>query len=56
MLALKQMIEDGKMRSIVDRVYPMEQAAEAYNWVETEQRHGAVVIAISDCVDGLHDD
>lgn len=48
LLELKQMIEDGKIRSIVDRVYPMEQAADAHRRVEAEQRLGAVVIAISD--------
>jgi NADPH:quinone reductase-like Zn-dependent oxidoreductase len=29
LLMLKQMIEDGKIKSIVDRVYPMEQAADS---------------------------
>jgi NADPH:quinone reductase-like Zn-dependent oxidoreductase len=48
LLELKQMIEDEKIESIVDRVYPMEQAADAHNRVETEQRLGAVVIAIGD--------
>lgn len=45
---LKRMIEEGKIRSIVDRIFPMEQAAEAHRRVETEQRIGAVVIAIGD--------
>ncbi len=54
LLALRQMIEDGKIGSIVDRVYPMEQAADAHNRVETEQRLGAVVIAIGDRVDDSH--
>ena len=49
LLALKEMIEDGRVRSIVDRVYPMEQAADAHRRVETEQRLGAVVIAIDAC-------
>ncbi len=44
--ALKEMIERGELTSIVDRVYPMEQAAEAHRRVETEQRLGAVVIRI----------
>lgn len=43
---LKAMIEDGRIKSIVDRVYPMEQVAEAHIRVETEQRLGAVVMAI----------
>lgn len=46
--ALKQMIEEGSIVSIVDHVFTMEQAAEAHRLVETEQRLGAVVIAISD--------
>ena len=46
LLALKEMIEDGKIRSIVDNVYPMEQAADAHRRVEAEQRLGAVVLAI----------
>ena len=48
LLALKDMIEDGKIRSIVDRIFPMEQAADAHELVETEQRRGAIVIAIGD--------
>ena len=46
LLALKEMIEGGKIGSIVDRVFPMKQAADAHRLVETEQRLGAVVIAI----------
>jgi NADPH:quinone reductase-like Zn-dependent oxidoreductase len=48
LLILKDMIEDGRISSIVDRIYPMEQAAAAHSRVETEQRLGAVVIAIGD--------
>ena len=48
LLTLKLMIEEGKTRSIVDRVYSMQQAAEAHHRVETEERVGAVVIAIGD--------
>ena len=48
LLTLKEMIEGGKVVSIVDKVYPMEQAAEAHRRVETELRLGAVVIEIGD--------
>ena len=48
LLTLKGMIEDGRIESIVDRVYPMEKASDAHRRVETEQRIGAVVIAIAD--------
>lgn len=51
LLALKEMIEAERIRSIVDRVYPMSQAGDAHRRVETEQRLGAVVIAIGDAVD-----
>jgi len=47
LLELKGMIEDGKIVSIVDKVYPMEQAADAHRRVETERRLGAVVIDLS---------
>ena len=47
LLALKEMIEDGRIRSIVDRVYSMEQVAEAHRLVESEERLGAIVIAIA---------
>jgi NADPH:quinone reductase-like Zn-dependent oxidoreductase len=53
LLELKQMIEDEKIISIVDRVFPMDQAAEAHRSVETEQRRGAIVIAMDDGSDEL---
>ena len=45
LFALKEMIEEGKIKSIVDKIYPVEQAAEAHRRVETEQRLGIVVIS-----------
>ena len=50
LLALKEMIEDEKIGSIVDRVYSMEKAAAAHRRVEAEERLGAVVIAVGDRV------
>ncbi len=44
LLSLKEMIEGGAVGSIVDKVFPMEQAAEAHRLVEAEQRCGAIVI------------
>jgi len=46
LLALKEMIEDGKIKPIVDKIYPFEQAAQAHRRVETEQRLGPVVISV----------
>jgi len=47
LLALKDMIEEGKIKPIVDRIYSMEHAAEAHTCVETEQRLGAIVMTIN---------
>lgn len=46
LLALKDMIEAGEMRSIVDEVLPMERVAEAHQRVEAETRLGALVISV----------
>ena len=46
LLTLKKMIEEGRIKSIVDKIYSFEQAAEAHRRVETEQRLGPVVIAV----------
>jgi len=46
LLALKEMIEAGKIQPVLDRIFPLEQAAEAHRRVETEQRLGSVVISV----------
>lgn len=46
LLALKDMIEAGTIRPVIDIIFSMAQAAEAHRRVETEQRLGMVVIAI----------
>ena len=46
LLALKEMIEKGKIKAIVDNIYSIDQAAEAHRRVETEQRLGIVVISL----------
>ncbi len=49
---LREMIETGKIKSIVDKVYPMHQAADAHRRVETERRLGAVVIVVGEIREG----
>ena len=46
LLTLKEMVEEGKIKSIVDKIYSFQQAAEAHRRVETEQRLGTVVISM----------
>lgn len=45
-LLLKNLIESGKYRVPIDRVYPMDQVVDAVRYVETEQKVGNVVLTI----------
>jgi NADPH:quinone reductase-like Zn-dependent oxidoreductase len=47
MLFLKQLIEAGRYRAVIDRRYPLEEVVEAARYVETEQKAGNVVLTIN---------
>jgi NADPH:quinone reductase-like Zn-dependent oxidoreductase len=46
LLALKELVEAGKVRPVVDRAYPLSDAAEAIRYVETGHARGKVVITV----------
>ncbi len=43
---IKELIEAGAVKSVVDRCFPLEQAAEAHRYVEHGSRTGSVVLTI----------
>ena len=47
LLLLKRLVEEGKLKSVIDRVYPFNEVSAAHSYVEKGHKKGNVVLTIA---------
>lgn len=46
LILIKGLAEAGKIKSVIDRQYPLEQTSDAHSYIETGLKKGNVVITV----------